>query len=152
MASIRVSDDHLHLRLTLKEKIAGLLRNTSVPLTAVEEVRLVENPFGAVRGIRAPGLSIPRRTRVGTWRGRARRSLVVARRREPGLLISLAHPKLTEIIVSLPDAEEVLKEISLRSPGTASAGYSEGVREERGPRQRFSEVGPAGLEPTTSTV
>jgi hypothetical protein len=48
---------------------------------------------------------------------------VVARRREPGLLIALAHPKFTEMIVSLPDAVKVVNEITLRSPGTAKAGY-----------------------------
>jgi pimeloyl-ACP methyl ester carboxylesterase len=109
MAAIQTTSDHLHLVLTTKEKIVGLLGDVTVPLDAIIRIRTVEDPESAVRGLRAPGLAMRRNVLVGTWRGGGRRSIVVARRRHPALTIGIHGQHITDLIVSVPNAEATLR-------------------------------------------
>jgi hypothetical protein len=69
MSSIHVSDDTLTVRMAPLTKLAGLLRDQRIPLTAVTAVEVVQDGLAAARGLRAPGLALPGRRKVGTWRG-----------------------------------------------------------------------------------
>lgn len=104
MASVTVVNNEVQLQLTMSEKLAGLLRDLRVPLSSVTSVRVLADPFDGIRGLRAPGLSIPGRTRIGTWRGHGK-TFAVARRDTPALQLELADEKYARIVVSLPDAE-----------------------------------------------
>lgn len=104
MAHIRLTDAHLEVALTRREKIAGLLGDLRVPVAAIGRVDVVENAFDAVRGLRAPGLAIPGLTRVGTWRGRGRRTFVVARAGQPALVVDLEGQRYDRLVLSTTDA------------------------------------------------
>lgn len=104
MADIRITDGHLEVALTRREKIAGLLGDVDVPVAAIRHVEVVENAFDAVRGLRAPGLAIPGLTRVGTWRGRGRRTCVVARAGHQALVVDLEGQRYDRLVVSTTDA------------------------------------------------
>ncbi|HEX6956087.1 MAG TPA: hypothetical protein VF156_14535 [Agromyces sp.] len=104
MAEIRITDGRLRITLTRREKVAGLLGDVEVPLSSIRRVDLVDDAFDAVRGLRAPGLAIPGVTRVGTWRGRGRRSLVVARRGRPALVVDLEGQRFDRLVLSTTDA------------------------------------------------
>ncbi len=126
MAVLQVIHDELHLELTLGEKLAGLSRGIRVPLASVRDVRVEPDSLAAVRGLRAPGLSIPGRTKIGTWRRRGSRGFVVARRGVPAVRVALSGPGPDELLVSTPSAEAVarrLRESANLRPG-ARAGVS----------------------------
>lgn len=114
MATLSFDGDWLRVALTSREKIAGLHGNIEVPLDDVRDVRLEPDPIGAVQGLRGPGLAIPGRRKIGTWRGRGRRSFIVARRGVPAVRISLTGTRHDELLVSTPDAKRIAAEIGAR--------------------------------------
>ncbi|TFV58815.1 hypothetical protein E4P42_09930 [Mycobacterium sp. PS03-16] len=114
MAQVRRVGQDLEVRLTVGEKIAALRGDLRVPLSAVTAVDVVTEPLAAVTGARAPGLGLPGRAKIGTWRQRGRRTFAVARAHVPAVRIALSGQRDDVLIVSLPDAEAVAA--SLRAP------------------------------------
>ena len=105
MASVHLTDDELVVHLSRPEKLAALHGDVRVPGTAIRSVAVERQPLAAVRGLRAPGLSIPGRTKIGTWRRFRHRGFVVARRDMPALRVRLAGAPYDDVLVSTPDAE-----------------------------------------------
>lgn len=103
MATVQLTTDSLTVHLSRAEKLAGLLRNLTVPLDAVTRVEVVPDGPAAVRGLRAPGLGLPWR-RIGTWRQRGERALVSVRRAQPALRLRLTGSRFDTVLVGLPDA------------------------------------------------
>ena len=106
MAWITVANQELKLTLTRGEKIAGLHGDIRVPVSAVRDVRVAPDALAAARGLRAPGLALPGRVKIGTWRGGGRR-FIVARRGIPAVHVFLEGAHYDELVVSLPGAERV---------------------------------------------
>ena len=106
MATVQLTTDSLTVRLTRGEKIAGLHRDLTVPLSAVTGVEVVPDALSAVRGVRAPGLAVPGR-RIGTWRGRGTRRLVSVRRGQPAVRLHLTGQCWDELLVSTPAAQSL---------------------------------------------
>jgi len=104
MTSILVSDDTLTVRLPRVSKVAGLLRDQVVPRSAVTAVEVVSDGLAAARGLRAPGLAIPGRRRIGTWRGRGVRRFVDVRRGQPALRVHLQGQRYDELLIGRDDA------------------------------------------------
>ncbi len=121
MALISFNHDELKVALTAREKLAGLHGDVRVPLSAVREVRVTADAVAAPRGLRAPGLALPGRIKIGTWRGRRRRQFVVARRGVPAVHLVLAGAAFDELIVSTPEADRIAGELRARLEG-AGAG------------------------------
>jgi hypothetical protein len=115
MARIDLAPHTLSVRLTRREKVAGLLRDLVVPWSAVTSVSVEDDGVGAVRGLRAPGLALPRRAKIGTWRRRTGPAMVVVRAGVPTLRIALTGERYDELLVSHPDAPELAREIRRRS-------------------------------------
>lgn len=119
MAALSVDDDRLHLHLTTREKLAGLHGDIEVPISDIRDVRIEPDPIVAARGLRAPGLAIPGRAKIGTWRRRGRRRFVVARRGVPAVCVTLANGKYEELLVSTSDAERIAAVLGARLAGGA---------------------------------
>ena len=115
MASIQLSGDELVVRLTAPEKLSALHGDVRVPARAIKTVAVERRPLDAVRGLRAPGLSIPRRTKIGTWRRFRHRDFVVARRGMPAVRVRLAGAPFDDLLISTPDAEAAAAAIRERS-------------------------------------
>ena len=106
MAELEVVDQVLRVRFTLGERIAGLLlRDVELPLSAVDEVEVVQDGVAAVRGVRAPGLAVPG-VRIGTWRRRGTRSLVSVRSGQPALRLRLHGERWDEVLVGAAGASD----------------------------------------------
>lgn len=118
MASLQLTSTSLTVALTRAEKIAGLLRDVTVPLSAVRSVETVADGVAAVRGIRAPGLGLPRR-KVGTWRRPGERLLVCVRRGEPALEIRLDGQRYDTLLVAADDAATTAEELTDRASRTS---------------------------------
>ena len=114
MPRATVTRDVLHVHLSLREKVSGLLRDLEVPRASVVSAEVVEDGLAAARGVRAPGLALPGVTKVGTWRSRAGRQFVAVRRGVPALRLELRDAAFSSAVVSLPDAERVARELAAR--------------------------------------
>ena len=119
MTTAYLLDDALHLRFTVAEKIAGLLRNVRVPLSAIRSVEVVPDGLAASSGLRAPGLALPGVRRLGTWRGREGKTLVAVRRGQPAVRVVLTSQPYSVLLIGLDDAHEVAA--TLRAALTGSA-------------------------------
>ena len=107
MSSIQVSDDVLTVRLAPLTKLAGLVRDQVVPRSAVTAVEVVQDGLAAARGLRAPGLALPGRRKVGTWRSRGERVLVCVRRGQPAVRVRLAGQRYDALLIGADDASAV---------------------------------------------
>ena len=83
-----------------------LKRRVRVPLTAVQEVRRVSSPVaGWWKGLRMPGIHIPRVIVAGTFYRSTGRELWDVRRGNEALEISLTGAKYKRVVVDVEDPE-----------------------------------------------
>ncbi len=115
MATIETTSGTLRVSLTRAEKVLGLLRDLEVPLSAVRSVTVVPDGLAAARGLRAPGLGLPGRRLIGTWRRRGSRSLVSVRR-GPAVRLELTGRRFDTVLVSADDAAAVAAALDARLP------------------------------------
>ena len=117
----------------------GALRRTdvTVPWDQIRSVEAVADPFRLVRGLRAPGLAVPWRTKIGTWRGHGRKTFAVTRKGVPGLRITLQGSAFDQILLSVANPVPVRTQITARlTPDPAGS-----------PRQRLVTFPAGGQSP-----
>lgn len=112
MAAIRREDGSLHVVLAPLEKVAALRGNLRVPLASVTSVTVADRPLDDVKGFRSPGLHIPARIKIGTWRRAGRRTFAVVRARQSAVRIELTGERYDALVVSVPDAATVAESLS----------------------------------------
>jgi len=118
MTTMTVTPQTLRIQFTRLEKIAGLVRDLEVPLSAVRSVSVEADGLAAARGVRAPGLGLPGVRKVGTWRGRGRRALVSVRRDQPALRLSLEGSRFTEVLLGSDRAQEYADQLIALGAGS----------------------------------
>lgn len=111
MAQIKRTGAYLDIVLTPFEKLMALHRGVRVPLSSITAVNVVERPLDEVQGFRAPGLHVPSRHKIGTWRASGRRTFAVARAQQTAVRIDLDDGKYDTLIISVPDAAAVAQDI-----------------------------------------
>ncbi|WP_116452972.1 hypothetical protein [Blastococcus litoris] len=104
MATVQLTPTTVTVRLTRAEKFWGLLRDVRFDRAAVREADVVQDPLSAARGLRAPGLALPGRRKIGTWRRRGERSLVSVRRGVPAVRLRLDGARYDTVLISTDDA------------------------------------------------
>lgn len=111
MATITSTPTTLSVTFTTFEKVAGLLRDISVPRSAVAAVTVEPDGIRAAKGLRAPGLGLPGRRKIGTWRrrgdGRTRRTAVSVRRGQPAVRIELLGTSWDQLLIGHDDAARI---------------------------------------------
>jgi hypothetical protein len=112
MATLQLTPKTLTVRLTRFEKIAGLLRDLEVPLSAVRSVTAVDSGLEATRGLRAPGLGLPGVRKVGTWRGRGQKTMVSVRTGQPAVRVELDGARFDVLLIGADDAAARAAEIT----------------------------------------
>ncbi|MGY1815046.1 hypothetical protein [Blastococcus sp. SYSU D00820] len=116
MARIETTTSSLRVTLSRAERIAGLLRDLEVPLGAVRGVEVVPDGLTAARGLRAPGLGLPGRRKIGTWRRRGEKSMVSVRRGQPAVRLRLSGQRFDTVLVGTDDAAAVAATLSADLP------------------------------------
>jgi hypothetical protein len=112
MATVRIDGNRLTVRLSAIEKVAGLLRDIEVPLQAVTAVEVEPDGLTAARGVRAPGLAIPGRRKIGTWRGRGTKRMVSVRAGQPAIRLTVTGQRHDELLLGHDDPTALASRIS----------------------------------------
>ena len=102
----------LTISFTTREKIGGLVRDQQIPLRMVRDVEVVSDGLAAVRGVRAPGLALPGRNKIGTWRSREGKSLVAVRAHQPALKVTLAGHRYSSMLITADAPDELAESLS----------------------------------------
>ena len=107
MATLQLTPSTVTVRFSRLEKLAGLVRDLDVPLSAVHGVDVVDDALRATAGLRAPGLHLPGRAKIGTWRSRGQRMLVCVRRGQPAVRLRLSGQRHDVLLIGADDATAV---------------------------------------------
>ena len=115
------------LHLHAVEKAEGLHRDIRVPLTTVDSVRAVDNPWPELRGVRAPGTGVPDVVAVGTRRGGFGKDFAAVHGRGPAVVVELSGADFGRLVVTCDDAatmatdvEEAVRVARSKAPGDAA--------------------------------
>jgi pimeloyl-ACP methyl ester carboxylesterase len=111
MARLVVGDGVVRVELSRGEKIAGLLPDLNMPATAVEDVQVLKDGFTGVTGVRAPGLALPGRVRIGTWRGSRGNTFAVVHQGKSAVQLTLKDQKYCRVVVEVEDVEDAAREV-----------------------------------------
>ena len=110
MAELVIDDTTVRVELSALER-AGAVRldDLVVDRAAVTLVRSTTEPFGELRGLRAPGTGFPGRIALGTWRGRFGKDFVSIRGHDAeAVVIELTGAPWARLVVGVDDATPVL--------------------------------------------
>jgi hypothetical protein len=107
MADLAISGNELVLHLHAAEKAEGFHGDIRVPLTAIESVRAVDDPWPELRGIRAPGTGLPDLIAVGTRRGSFGRDFAAVHGRGQAVVVELTGVEYGRLVVTCDDAPGV---------------------------------------------
>ena len=107
MATLTIADDELVVRLSRWEKAGALHGDVRVPLRSVQDVSVSAQPFGDLRGMRAPGTGWPARIALGTWRHWGGKDFAALYRGTPAVIVRLRDAEFGRLLVSADDAEAV---------------------------------------------
>ena len=125
MARVEVHEDRLIIRLTVSEQITALRRGEIVlSREAISSAVITEDPWVWIRGVRAPGTSIPRRIAMGTWRGSSGRDLVLVRSGRAAVVLdfndgdqSPEFDHFARVIISTEHAAELVQALRVEGIG-----------------------------------
>jgi hypothetical protein len=105
VAAIEIERGDLIVRLSRLEQLAALRHELRVPCSAIEMICVDPDPWGALRGMRAPGTGIPGMIAYGVRRLTGRRpDFAALYGRGPAVRVELGPPSpFGRLIVSVAD-------------------------------------------------
>ncbi len=107
MADLRPDGDDLVLHLGTREKAEGFHGDIRVPLSSVTAVRVVDDPWGELRGMRAPGTGLPGVIAVGTRRGSFGKDFAAVHGQGPGVVVELDGTEYGRFVITADDPASV---------------------------------------------
>ena len=111
MATLTIQDGELVVHLSRWEKAGALHGDVRVPLGSVEDVSVSAQPFGELRGLRAPGTGWPRVIALGTFRYSGGKDFAAIYRRKPAVIVRLRDAEFRRLLIAADDAEAVAARI-----------------------------------------
>ena len=111
MADLRAEGGELVVHLHPMEKAEGFHGDIRVPLSAVTAVRVVDDAWPELRGIRAPGTGLPDVIAVGTRRGSFGKDFAAVHGQGPAVVVELAGADYGRFVVTADDADAVASSI-----------------------------------------
>jgi hypothetical protein len=116
VARLLVGGDDLRVLLSWLERLGAFAGyGFSVPLAALEAVRVSDDPWSELRGMRAPGTGLPRVIALGTWRHPLGRDFAAVYGKRRAVVVGLAGQRFARLVVSRVDADRVADEIRAAS-------------------------------------
>ena len=127
MARLLVGGDDLRVLLNWLERIGAFVQGyVSIPLASIRSVRVSDDPWSELRGMRYPGTGLRRTIALGTWRHSFGRDFVALYGKGPAVVVDLAGGRFERLVVSArDDAERVAGEIRDAAAETQLVGSLE---------------------------
>jgi hypothetical protein len=109
MAHPVISGDRVSMQLSLLETFGAFAKSPSVPLTEVESVEVVADPWSnrVLKGVRAPGTGIPLLVMLGTLRYSGGKDLCAIYKRRPNAVVTLKSGPFKRWIFEIKDMQEI---------------------------------------------
>jgi hypothetical protein len=113
LAEISAQSDDLCLSLSRQERLMAFHGDVRIPLASVQRVLLEPDPWGALRGIRAPGTGIPGVVAYGVRRMTGERpDFAAVHGKQPAVRVWLdQRSPFAQLLVTVPDAEDSVRQI-----------------------------------------
>lgn len=112
MARLDHGGGFLILHLSMLERFGACVsHDVRVALTAIRLVRVTEDPWSELRGLRAPGTGLRGVIALGTRRHALGRDFAAVYRKGPAVVIELTGVRFERIVVSAREANLVAEEI-----------------------------------------
>jgi hypothetical protein len=112
VARLLVEGDDLRVLLGWLERFGAFAGyGFSVPLEAVGAVRVSDDQWHELRGMRAPGTGLPGVIALGTWRHSLGRDFVAVYGRRSAVVVDLSAQRFSRLVISRADADRVADEI-----------------------------------------
>ena len=121
MADFHVYRDRLEIRLTRAEKVLALRRDDIVvPRDAIKSVAITADPWIWIRGVRAPGASVPLTLAVGVWKFHGGKDfLVLKSKSRAAVVIDIEQPEPGESVHADTEADDTEADESAGASETA---------------------------------
>jgi hypothetical protein len=109
MAHLVINGDKVSMKLSLLESLGAFAKSPTVPLTEIESVEIVADPWTnqVLKGVRAPGTGIPFVVLLGTMRYRDGKDLCAIYKRRPNALVTLKSGPFKRWIFEIKDMQEI---------------------------------------------
>ena len=106
MADLVADANELRVCLSRRERIGVIpLRDeVRIPLSGITAVRVSQDPWSELRGIRV-GTGLPRVICLGTTRGEGFRDFVAVYRSKPAVVVECSNAPFQRLVISRDDAE-----------------------------------------------
>ncbi len=112
MAELLIDSGLLRVRLSALEKLGALRGDITIPLVTVTAVRVSDDPWSELRGIRAPGTGLPRVISLCTRRAKGIRDFAaVYGRAGRAVVIETSGAEFDRLVISRDDAAETAQRI-----------------------------------------
>jgi hypothetical protein len=102
MAELLIDQGELTLKLSTLEHAEGFHRDITVPVSSVTSVRVVEDIWSELHGIRAPGTGLPGVVAVGTRRASSLKDFAAVHRRSADIVVELEGQEFGNLILRFP--------------------------------------------------
>ncbi len=113
MADLVIEGAELVVRLNVLEKLGAFRGNVRVPVTDVMSVRVSDDQWSELRGMRAPGTGIPGVIALCTRRAPGIRDFAaVYGRRRKAVVVDCSGVDINRIVVTRGDADEKARVIA----------------------------------------
>ena len=103
MAELGIDGDEVVLRLSALERLEALHGDLRAPRAAVRDVRVVDDAYAEVRGLRWPGTGIPGVLLAGTFRARGTKTFAIVHGRPGGVRVVFDGGDYDEWVVGCDD-------------------------------------------------
>jgi hypothetical protein len=114
VADLVVDDTEVVVRLSPLEKVGAMRGDVHVPLSAVTGVRVSDDPWSELRGVRMPGTGLPGVISLCTRRGPGVRDFAAVYLRLPAVVVETSGADFDRLIISRRDAEQTAQLIARR--------------------------------------
>jgi hypothetical protein len=124
MASLHVYPERLEIHLSPAERALGLRRgDLIIPRDSITSVAITEDPWIWIRGIRAPGTTLPLTLAVGTWKFHGGKDfLLIKGKQRAAVVVDLEGEDFSRVIVSTPHATKLIEALRVIDPDEQTAG------------------------------
>lgn len=114
MAKLLLHKDRLEIKLSASERaMSRRSENITIERSAIRSATITEDPWIWVRGVRAPGTSIPLTVAIGRWKFHGGDDFLLLRGRKPAVVIDLDGGEFARVIVSTDHTASLIEALAL---------------------------------------